>query len=79
MNKAYLDETSPLHHGYIQEMRVLILRGTVIRGDKMKMIREIEDSDTFSVPPELVNHFKSTLIQGQTRIEIENLEIEKGK
>ena len=45
----------------------------------MKMIKEIEDGDTFSVPPELVNHFKSTLIQGQTRVEIEGLEIEKGK
>ena len=77
--KACLDESIPLHHGYIQEIRVLILRGKMIRSDKMEIIKEIENCDTFLVPTELVNHFKSMIIQVHNRIEIEGPEIEKGK
>ena len=79
INKERLDESIPLHNGCVQEMRALILRGTIIQRDEMKLIKDIENGDEFSVPPELLTHFKSLLIQGQTRIEIEGLEIEKGK
>ena len=48
LNKACLDESSPLHNGHIQEMRVLILRGTIIQRDKMKVIKDIENGDEFA-------------------------------
>ena len=45
----------------------------------MKVIKDIENGNAFSVPPALLTRFKSLLIQGQTRIEIKCLDIEKGK
>ena len=53
------------------------MRGTIVQRDKMKLIKDIENGNEFLVPPELLTHFKLLPIQGQARIEIEGLEIEK--
>ena len=58
LKKCYSSENCQLYHGFVTEMKTCIWTATVFCDDKMKMIKAIEESDTFSLPVSFLNHFR---------------------